>query len=135
MFVCRHVYVFMNMIVSCVFICAHIAFVCMGRDFFQGLVMCLFLDMYMFMNMIVSCVFICAHIAFVCTLYKLNLLLLLLLIIMIIAFKGAIRDFSQSPQCISNTYAQVARARSCRNHVRHVECLSCARCRVMCHVV
>ena len=37
--------------------------------------------------------------------------------IIIIAFKGAIRDFFT----ISNTYAQVARAQSCENHVQHIE--------------
>ena len=41
-------------------------------------------------------------------------------IIIVIAFKDAIRDFLLSPNCartISNTYAQVARAQLCANHV------------------
>ena len=36
---------------------------------------------------------------------------------------------------ISNTYAQVALAQSCANHVQHTECLSRATCRVTCHVL
>ena len=38
-------------------------------------------------------------------------------------------------QTISNTYTQVARAPSCANHVQHIERLSCAICRVTCHMV
>ena len=52
MCLCVGVYMCMNMIVSCMFVCAHIAFA----------------GMYMCMNMIVSWMFICAHVAFVCTL-------------------------------------------------------------------
>ena len=40
--------------------------------------------------------------------------------IIVIAFKGAIRDFDNlltAPRTVSNTYAQVARAQSCANHV------------------
>ena len=36
---------------------------------------------------------------------------------------------------ISNTYAKVAQAQSCANHVQHIERLSHATCRVMCHAV
>ena len=36
---------------------------------------------------------------------------------------------------VSNTYAQVAWAQSCVNHMQHIEHLSHATCRVMCHVV
>ena len=36
---------------------------------------------------------------------------------------------------VSNTYAQVARAHTCANHVQHIERLSRAACRVTCHVV
>ena len=52
---------------------------------------------------------------------------IIMIIIIIIAFKGAIRDFLQSPHSAanSNTYAQVARAQSCANHVLlHIERLS-----------
>ena len=52
----------------------------------------------------------------------------MIIIIIIIAFKGAIRDFFYNlltaPRAVSNTYAQVARAQSCANHVQHIECLS-----------
>ena len=42
-------------------------------------------------------------------------------VIIIIAFKGAIRDFLQSPHsAVSNTYAQVARAQSCANPMQHI---------------
>ena len=47
-----------------------------------------------------------------------------------IVFKGAIRDFYNlltAPPTVSNTYAQVARAQSCANHVQHIERLSRAR--------
>ena len=40
-----------------------------------------------------------------------------------------------APRTISNTYAQVARAQLCANHVQHVERLSRAICRDACHVV
>ena len=54
------------------------------------------------------------------------------IIIIIIAFKGAIRDFFffffynllTAPQTVSNTYAQVAQAPSCANHVQRIERLS-----------
>ena len=35
----------------------------------------------------------------------------------------------------ANTYAQVARAQSCANHVQRIQRLSRAACRVTCHVV
>ena len=55
--------------------------------------------------------------------------MIIIIIIIIIAFKGTIRDFLQSPHgapTVSNTYAQVAQAQSCANHVQHIERLSCA---------
>ena len=57
---------------------------------------------------------------------------------MIIAFKGAIRDFDNlltAPRTVSNTDAQAARAQSCTNHMQYIERLSRAACRVTCHVV
>ena len=45
----------------------------------------------------------------------------------IIAFKGAIRDFYNlltAPRTVSNAYAQVAWAQSYANHVQHIERLS-----------
>ena len=62
----------------------------------------------------------------------------LTIIIIIIAFKGAIQDFHNlltAPRTVSNTYAQVARAQPCANHVQHIERLSRATCRVTCHLV
>ena len=53
--------------------------------------------------------------------------------IMIIALKGAVRDFYSlltAPRTVSNTYAQEARAQSSANHVQHIERLSRATCRV-----
>ena len=50
-----------------------------------------------------------------------------IIIKIIIAFKGTIRDFYNlltAPRTVSNTYAQVARAQSCANHVQHIERLS-----------
>ena len=48
--------------------------------------------------------------------------------IVVIAFKGAIRDFFYNlltaPRTVSNTYARVARPQSCANHVQHIERLS-----------
>ena len=64
-------------------------------------------------------------------------IIIIIIIIIIIAFKGAIREFLQSPHCaanVSNTYAQVARAQQCANHVQHIERLSRATC-VTCHLV
>ena len=46
------------------------------------------------------------------------------IIIIIIAFKGAIWDFLQSPHSattVSNTHTQVAQAQPCANHVQHIE--------------
>ena len=40
-----------------------------------------------------------------------------------------------APRTVSNTYAQVARAQSCANHVQRIERLSRATCRATCHVV
>ena len=73
------------------------------------------------------------------------------IIIIIIAFKGAIRDFYNllstlrtvsnfynllsTLRTVSNTYARVAQAQSWANHVQYIKRLSCATCRVMCHVV
>ena len=51
----------------------------------------------------------------------------------IIALKGAIRDFCNlltAPRTFSNTHAQVVMAKSCANHVQHIERLSRATCRV-----
>ena len=51
----------------------------------------------------------------------------LYVMIMIIACKGAIRDFYNlltAPRTVSSTYAQVSRAQSCANHVQHIERLS-----------
>ena len=51
----------------------------------------------------------------------------LIIIIIIIAFKGAIRDFLQSPHSAANCLQpQVARVQSCANHVQHIERLSYA---------
>ena len=47
-----------------------------------------------------------------------------IMMIMIIIFKGAVRDYFT----VSNTYAQVAQAQSCENHVQHIERLSRASC-------
>ena len=66
------------------------------------------------------------------------------MIIIMIAFKGAIRDFFfffffflnnllTEPRTVSNTYAQVARMQSCANHVQHIERLSRTSCHVTCH--
>ena len=58
-------------------------------------------------------------------------------IIIIIAFKGAIRDFFNlltAPQIVSNMYTQAARMQSCANHVQHIKRLSHATY-VLCHVV
>ena len=47
--------------------------------------------------------------------------------IIIIVFKGAIPDFYNlltAPRTVSNTYAQVAQAQSCANHMQHIERLS-----------
>ena len=54
----------------------------------------------------------------------------------IIVFKFEIfYNLLTAPRTVSNTYAQVARAQSCANHVQHIQRLSCATCRVTCHVV
>ena len=58
---------------------------------------------------------------------------LLMMIMMMTTFKGAVRDFSSlliAQRTTSNTYAQVAKAQSCANHVQHIERLSRATCRV-----
>ena len=53
----------------------------------------------------------------------------------IIALKGAIRDFYNlptAPQTVSSMYAQVAQAQLCANHAQHIEFLSRATSRVPC---
>ena len=65
-------------------------------------------------------------------------IIIIIIVIIIIALKGAVRDFYSlltAPRTVSNTFAQVARAQSCANHVQHIERLSRATCRVTCHVV
>ena len=54
--------------------------------------------------------------------------------IIIIASKGVIRDFLQSPHC-TNTYALVTLAQSYANHVQHIERSSRATCCFTRHVV
>ena len=50
----------------------------------------------------------------------------------IMALKRAIQDFRRSPltvpRTVTNTYAQVARAQSCANHVQDIERFSRATC-------
>ena len=56
------------------------------------------------------------------------------MIIIVIAWKGASRDSLESPHYaanVSNTYAQVARAQSCANHMQHIEHSSRVTCRVL----
>ena len=52
-------------------------------------------------------------------------------------FYSAIRDFYNllfAPRTVANTYAQFARARSCANHVQHIERLSRATCNTCTHL-
>ena len=61
--------------------------------------------------------------------------LMIIVIMIMIAFKGAIRTVYNrltAPRTVSNTYAEVARAQSCANHVQHNEHLPRATCRVPC---
>ena len=53
---------------------------------------------------------------------------------MIFALKGAISSFYNlliRPRTVSSTYAQVARAQSCGNHVQRIERSSRARCHIV----
>ena len=66
------------------------------------------------------------------------LIIMMMIIIIIIAFKAQfeiVYNLLTAPRTVSNTYAQVARAQSCANHVQHIERLSRATCRATCHVV
>ena len=58
--------------------------------------------------------------------------------IIIVALKGAIQDFLQSPHCTTNRLQHVRSsdltAKSCENHVQHIEHLARATC-VTCHEV
>ena len=50
---------------------------------------------------------------------------------MVIALKGAVRDFYNlltAPRTVSYTYAQVTRVQSCTNHKQHINRLSRAAC-------
>ena len=61
------------------------------------------------------------------------MIIIIIIILKKIALKYTIRDFYNlftESQTVSNTYAQVARAHSCANHVQHIERLSRATCRV-----
>ena len=56
-----------------------------------------------------------------------------IIIIIIIALKGAVRDFYNLltvPRTVSNTYVQVARVQLCANHVQNIERFSRATCRM-----
>ena len=67
------------------------------------------------------------------------IMIIIIIIIIIIAFKGANLDFFNTlltaPRTVSNMHAQVARAQSCVNHVKHIQHSSRVTCRVTCHVV
>ena len=61
------------------------------------------------------------------------IIIIIIMIIIVIAWKVAIRNFHNlltATRTVSNTYAQVAWAQSCANHVLHIERLSRATCRV-----
>ena len=52
---------------------------------------------------------------------------IVIVVVLVIGLKGAIRDFFSfltAPRTVSNTYALVARAQLCVNHVQHIERLS-----------
>ena len=58
---------------------------------------------------------------------------MIIIMIIIIALKGAIRDFSNLLTVlltVSNTYAQVARVQLCTNHVQHIQLSSRTTCSV-----
>ena len=55
----------------------------------------------------------------------------MMIMMMMIALKGALQDLYNllaALRTVSNTYAQVARAQSCANHVQHIGRLLCATC-------
>ena len=61
--------------------------------------------------------------------------IIVIIIKIIIALKGAIRDFYSlltAPQTVSNTYTQVARAQSSAIQVQYIEHLSHATCCLLC---
>ena len=63
------------------------------------------------------------------------MMMMMIIIIIIIELQGSIRDFFfynllTALRTVSNTYAQVAQAQSCANHVQHTERSSRATCRV-----
>ena len=60
------------------------------------------------------------------------IIIIIVIIITIMALKGTVRDFVQSPHCAANClrHALVSRAQSCANHVQHIERFSRATCRV-----
>ena len=67
------------------------------------------------------------------------IIMIIIIIIMVVAFKGAFRDFftisslrrEPSPTCTLKWPGR----KSCANHTQHTERLSCAICRITCHVV
>ena len=53
-----------------------------------------------------------------------SIIIIIIVIIIIIAFQGTNRDFPNlltAHRTVSNTYAQVARAQLCANHVQHIQ--------------
>ena len=66
------------------------------------------------------------------------IIIIIIVIIRIIAFKGTIQDFLQSPHCTVNRRQHVHSSGPgtiiCKSH-EHIERLSCATCCVTCHVV
>ena len=61
------------------------------------------------------------------------MMIMIMMMMIVIALKGAIREFYNlltTRRTLSDTFAQVARAHSCANHVQHNERLSRATCRV-----
>ena len=58
-----------------------------------------------------------------------------MIIIIVTAFKGAVRDFLQSPHCVANRLQHVHSSGPGANHVQHIERISRATYRVTCHMV
>ena len=66
------------------------------------------------------------------------MIIIIIIIITIIAFKGAIRDFSQSPysaaNCLQHVRSSGPGAIVCKSHATHRALVMC-KCHVTCHLV
>ena len=90
--------------------------------------------MMMMMMMMILIIIIMIMMMMMMMMMMMIIIIIIIVIIIIVALKSPNRDsfyfLLTAPRTVSNTYAQVAWAPSCANHVQHIQRLSRATCHV-----